>query len=112
MGRDTSRYWYSLVAIGLASLGHILAGGKMFELRARLMYLILGIFSLWLAFGAFLLLILIDVISLNVKLLDPMLTLVGGLSWGAVTNFFMNIILIAWYFIWRKKGEDVPAGNK
>ena len=68
-------------------------------MKERLFYALLGVFVLWLA----VLLFLVMRVIANPAVLDPMMTMVAGLSVGAVTEFFIVALTLSWQYFYRKK---------
>ncbi|MBA7695936.1 hypothetical protein ES703_104577 [subsurface metagenome] len=71
--------------------------------KERLFYILLAVFVVWLigVFGGF-----GWIVATDVSKLDPMLTLVAGLSVGVVTEFFILALTLSWQFWFRKKGPS------
>jgi len=69
-------------------------------MKERLFYVLLGVFIFWilLLFGGFGYILFTDTTKL-----DPMMTLVAGLSAGLVTEFFIMALTLSWQYWFRKK---------
>ncbi len=72
--------------------------------KERLFYVLLAVFVVWLVgvFGGG-----VWVVASDVTKLDPMMTLVAGLSVGVVTEFFIFALTLSWQFWFRKKSPDI-----
>lgn len=70
------------------------------DMKERLFYTLLGIFVFWLLLGF---VGLGFIVLTDVSKLDPMLTLLGGLGWGIVLEFFIFCLTLSWNYWFRKK---------
>ena len=68
-------------------------------MKERRFYIMLVAFLMWLgALG----IIVIRVLN-NPDLLDPSLQVIGGISAGAITQFFITMLTLSWQFWFRKE---------
>jgi len=68
-------------------------------MKERLFYVMLGVFVGWLGLFSWLIMKLLA----NPEILDPMLSLIAGLGFGIITEFFILAMTLSWQYWFRKK---------
>jgi len=67
---------------------------------AVLFWSMLGAFLAWLAV---VFVYLLPKVLANPSAIDPMMSLLSGLGIGGITQFFIAMLTISWYFFFRKR---------